>query len=164
MSTTTQVIAGVFKNYYGQLSGFLALKYGVGSDAEDIAQEAFQNMLRVSGASKIDDPKAYLYRAASNIALNHLRRQGYREDYLASLIDYSEEGAEMEVAAIAFEEVETVQVVVNSLSEKDRQTFLMNRIDGKSYSEISDELGVTVSTVEKRMMKVLAKLRNAVGR
>ena len=79
-------IASLFSTCYVSVTKFLTLKYGVGDEADDIAQEAFHNILRVPDSTTIDDPKAYLFRAASNIALNHIRRQGYQQDYITSLM------------------------------------------------------------------------------
>lgn len=154
-------IATLFSTCYASVKGHLRLKYGVGDDADDIVQDAFQKILDVEDIGAIENPKAYLYRAASNLALNRIRRQGYQDDYIASL-DLDGVSPCLQRQFLATADVECVHKVLGKLSDKDRKTFLLNRIDGKSYRQISVELNVTLSTVEKRMMKVLSLLRDAI--
>jgi RNA polymerase sigma-70 factor (ECF subfamily) len=49
--------------------------------------------------------------------------------------------------------------IINSFPEKCRQIFVLNRFDGKKYSEIADLLGISVKTVESQMSKALTILR-----
>jgi RNA polymerase sigma-70 factor (ECF subfamily) len=53
--------------------------------------------------------------------------------------------------------------VIADLPEKQREVFLLSRIDKKKYSEISDMLGISVKAVEKRMSQALIVLREKLG-
>lgn len=154
-------IAALFSTCYVTVKKHLRLKYGVGDEADDIVQDAFQKILNMDDVGDIENPKAYLFRAASNLALNRIRRQGYQDDYIASL-DQDAASPCLQRQFLATADLEVVHEILGRLSEKDRSTFLLNRIDGKSYRQISVELNVTLSTVEKRMMKVLSLLRDAI--
>ena len=48
-----------------------------------------------------------------------------------------------------------LQKAIADLDEKNRVVFLMNRIDGMTYQEIAENIGLTVKAVEKRMKKAL---------
>lgn len=156
-------ISDLFATYSSKVKGFLLLKYGVGDEAEDIVQEAFQNILNIDDVSSIQNPQAYLFRAASNLALNRIRRNSTEESYLGTLSQDEPVSPLLISQLTANADLQRVSEVIDSLSEKDRQTFMLSRYDGKSYKTIALELGVTVSTVEKRMIKVLSLLRDAVG-
>ena len=52
-----------------------------------------------------------------------------------------------------------LQTVIGNLSEKQREVFLMNRIDKKKYKEIALELNISIKTVEKRMSAALKEIR-----
>ena len=52
---------------------------------------------------------------------------------------------------------------IENLPEKVRRAFIMNRFQEMSYREIADELGVSVSSVEKYMITALKTLRAAVN-
>ena len=53
--------------------------------------------------------------------------------------------------------------VIADLPEKQREVFLLSRIDKKKYSEISEIVGVSVKAVEKRMSLALIILREKLG-
>ncbi len=154
-------IAALFNSYYASVKNHLLLKYGVGEDADDILQDAFQKLLDMDDIEIIENPKAYLFKAASNLALNRIRRQGYQDDYIASLDQGTVQHCPQR-QFLASDDLGRVYKVLANLSDKDRKTFLLNRIHGMSYRQISEELHVTLSTVEKRMMKVLSLLRNSI--
>ena len=154
-------IAALFNTCYVSVKEYLRLKYGVGDDAEDIMQEAFQKILDIDDVDSIENPKAYLYRAASNLALNRIRRRSYQVEYIASL-DNDDSSPCLQRQYLARADVQSVREVLAKLSDKDRETFLLSRVHGKSYRQISESLNITQSTVEKRMMKVLSLLRDAI--
>lgn len=160
MSTHAKV-SDIFKKYYSELKGHLSHKFGNENDSDDIIQDAFHNILNVKDFEAIDNPKAYLFRAARNVALNRMRRHNLHQDYVESHDAQDSISQEVERSIIAKNDLTKVKQALEKLPPKDRETFLLNRIEGKSYREISEELNVTVSTVEKRMMKVLAKIRKS---
>jgi RNA polymerase sigma-70 factor (ECF subfamily) len=51
---------------------------------------------------------------------------------------------------------------INSLNDKNRTVFLMNRIDGLTYNEIADNLGLSVKAIEKRMKNALDELKKQI--
>jgi len=48
---------------------------------------------------------------------------------------------------------------INKLPSKCREIFVLNRVEGKKYREISEILGISVNTVENQMGIALRKLR-----
>ena len=53
--------------------------------------------------------------------------------------------------------------VIADLPEKQREVFLLSRIDKKKYSEISEMLDISVKAVEKRMSQALIRMREQIG-
>ena len=56
-----------------------------------------------------------------------------------------------------------LKTVISDLPEKQREVFLLSRIDKKKYSEISEIIGISVKAVEKRMSQALITLRARIG-
>ena len=48
--------------------------------------------------------------------------------------------------------------ILDELSPRTREMFLLNRLEGLSYTQLATRYGVTVSAVEKQMMKAIAHL------
>lgn len=152
----------LFERYQKDLQRFVAHKFGAHHDAEDIVQDAFHNVLRGVDMSQLDNPKAYLYQTASNLALNRIRKQQNHTRYLA-VADIPDEADDAEAPHRAYSsqrDLEKLRRALNGLSPKYRRTFLLSRLEDKTYREISDELGIPVSTVEKHMIKALQFLRD----
>jgi RNA polymerase sigma-70 factor (ECF subfamily) len=55
-----------------------------------------------------------------------------------------------------------LQKAISSLSEAQREVFLMNRIEGKKYREIAELLDISQKAVEKRMSAALKILKSQV--
>lgn len=159
--TPENTAGSAFKKYYVELYRYVQQKFSRAGEAEDIVQDAFQNILTAGNIDTLNNPRAYLYKTAKNIALNRLRQKNYQSGIFVDMNDNDIVGAPMEREIIAERDIQQVRRLLNKLPEKDRTTFLLNRIEGKSYKEISEELGISVSSVEKRMMKVLTAIRRA---
>lgn len=123
-------------------------------DIEDVAQETF---LRAYAAEQkkakgIEQPKAYLFRIAKNIALTRLTNKSsqitsYIEDLSNPAVIYCETNAADE--AEAHETLGIYCEAVASLSEKCRQVFLLRKVHGLSHKEIAEHMSLSVSSVEK---------------
>ena len=137
---------------------------GGGDAAEDLLQELW---LRASaGASgPIADPLAYLYRTANNLMLDRRRGELRRErrDH-----DWTEAtgGAEVGVSdapsgervLIAREQLAAAEAELKSLGERTDHVFRRYRVEGASQRQIADELGISLSAVEKHLQKAYRAL------
>jgi len=159
--TTNQTTTDIFRKYYADLCRYVQHRFSGAGEADDIVQDAFHNILKINSMGAIENPKAYLYRAARNIALNRIRQKDRQPATFVDLDENEVLTIPMDRQLIAQNDMIRVKRALQKLSEKDRTTFLLNRIEGKSYKEISQALGITVSSVEKRMMKVLAIIRKS---
>jgi RNA polymerase sigma-70 factor (ECF subfamily) len=54
---------------------------------------------------------------------------------------------------------EQLRIVINELPEQCRTVFQLSRFDGLKYTEIADQLGLSVRTVETQIRRALKKLR-----
>lgn len=159
------LIERLFCSYRTELVGYLRRKYRRESAcAEDIAQDAFLRLQRLESLKDIENPRAHLYKTASNLAIDHQRREQSRNKY----IEIVEQESDMEQSSShspqrhvqGERQVEALQQAINQLPDNCRRAFLLHRIHGHSYSEIALELGVSVSSVEKYIVKALLACRS----
>jgi RNA polymerase sigma factor (sigma-70 family) len=74
-------------------------------------------------------------------------------------------GHSIETPAFIIEEKEygqRLETAIADLTEEQRVTFLLNRVEGKKHQEIAEILGISRKAVEKRIYTALAKLREKV--
>ncbi len=153
-------VSALFHQYQRELKRFITRKFGDADSAEDIVQDAFHNLLRVENIDELDNPKAYLYRAASNLALNRLRHASHQADYINQQSGDEPATVSLDREVSAQVDLERIQRALKALPDKYRITFEMSRVQGKSYAEIALARGIAVSTVEKHIIKVLKFLRH----
>lgn len=133
------------------------------AQAEDITQEAFLRYLQeLQQGRPVHNAKAWLFRAAHNLALNQLRddsRLSQLED--ASMDDYCGSAA---VYTAALRERAFAQFVaaLKQLSPREQRCIAL-RAEGFRYREIADTLGIRISSVSNYVKRGLEKLSGHTG-
>jgi RNA polymerase sigma-70 factor (ECF subfamily) len=133
-------------------------------DVDDILQEAFMRSYEAAGRSTIRNPRAFLLRTATNLALNHVSRASNKlnaqmEDLtLPEVYQRVTESPESQLDAnLRFV---TFCRAVGGLPEQCRRAFILKKVYGLSQQEIADRLRISESTVEKHIAKGLLMCRD----
>lgn len=132
--------------------------------AEDVAQNLYLRVQRVEDEPPIINKRSFLFRLASNLAIDHIRAEQTRARIQAEAHALLwDELATPDAAQIAIAKVELQRVLkaAASLPEPTRTIFRLHRFDGMRQSEIAALRGVSVTTVEKHVRRALSVLRNA---
>ncbi len=158
-----RVIKSLFATHADEVRRFVSAKFSNTIDAEDIVQDAFHNILANEHAHNIDDQKAYLFKTAQNLALNRIRKQKRHQNYISQQ-STDDDSPMLERTVSAQQDLESVRQAITKLPDKCQRAFLLSRIQHRTYAEISIELGVSVSTVEKYIITALRFLREHIGR
>ncbi len=152
------------KNVYN-----LALRMvGNSEDAADMSQEAFikayNSLTSFRGDSKFS---VWLYRIVSNVCLDYLRSRGRRQTVSLSTENDDGEDVEIDIA----DETQSPERLLDrrltrdavrrglaALPPEHRQILLLREIQGLSYDEIADALGIEAGTVKSRIFRARKKL------
>jgi len=134
-------------------------------DIEDILQDAFVRSFEAQGRYHIRNPRAFLLRTATNLALNHASRAGYRtttdiEDLALSGV-YATGNDAVEETVDADDRFQQFCRAVGGLPEQCRRAFILKKVYGLSQKEIARTLAITESTVEKHIARGLLLCRDA---
>lgn len=151
-------IAQLFKRHGEALRRFLRARFRQDDEADDIAQEAWLRLYRLEHPQQLDNAKAFLFQAASNLAVDHLRRVRLEREF-AQHSQVEEAGPELERAMDADQQLAIVQAAIADLPPVTRQAFTMHRTRNMSYPEIAEALGVSTSMVEKHIIQALKHCR-----
>lgn len=128
--------------------------------AEDIVQELFITLYQKRNFLEITvSLKAYLGRALKYRILNEFRSEGIRTTYAKSLFLNDVCKNDFVEGVEAKDLHKKIETSLASLPEKCRQVFLLSRREDMSNKEISLELNISVSTVEKHIGKALKILK-----
>ena len=133
--------------------------------AEDVLQEVALAAIRQT--SKPTDPTKvapWLYRIALRKVINHHRSTGRRRKLIDGAIaagratELAREPAPGEWL-MQMESRNNVSKVMKQLEPQDRQILMLKYTEGWGYRELSEHLGITLKTVEYRLLKARRALR-----
>jgi RNA polymerase sigma-70 factor (ECF subfamily) len=156
-------VGAIFLDSLALLKRYLARFFFEQQDIEDVAQEAFLRAYVAEQRKVIEQPKAYLFRIAKNLALTRLQRKSreiaYFIDEAGDYVCESGDHLNLEVQEPGYAEVENTELLgiycdaVASLPEKCRQVFLLRKVHGLAHQEIADRMSLSLSSVEKYLHK-----------
>ncbi|HET9985751.1 MAG TPA: sigma-70 family RNA polymerase sigma factor [Longimicrobiales bacterium] len=152
--------AAVYRASYPALVRFLYRKVWDSDRAQELAQETFLRAL----SQAPDDPRAWLYRVAGNLARDEARRAARRKRHLALLErEVAAEGAVPPEGSRGIEQDEEDEVLRRALarlSERDRDALLL-REAGLSYREIAAQLGLAPGAMGTTLARARQRLAAA---
>lgn len=156
-------LEAVFMQNRATLLRFLRAR-GAGDSADDLLQDLW--LKASAGASgPIADPLPYLYRTANNLMLDRrrgaLRRERRDQDWTeatgGAVIGVSD-APSGERVLVAREQLAATEAALKQLGERTDHVFRRYRVEGASQREIADELGISLSAVEKHLQKAYRAL------
>lgn len=132
-------------------------------EASDLTQEAFTRMLRTGAFDRVENPRAYLFRAAHNLVIERARR-GKRKETGLYPFDEGRDAPASPEQALAMEASDLrrcLRRAILAMPRRTRRIFLMHRLRRQTYREIAEEIGIGEQGVEYHMMRALVRCRKA---
>lgn len=148
----------LFQQHWTGLCGFLYRLYGAGPpEPEDVAQEAFSVLSGLKDSSHIEQPKAFLYKVAINIALKARRTNQQMPIKLPveTLDLLLSDAADPEQQLQQQQGLQQIATAIAGLTEKQRFILLASRIQGKTYSQIAAQTGWSLADISRQLHQVL---------
>ena len=150
---------------YPKMFAFAKNYISANEDVENIVQDVFLVLWEKKDELELSCTlTTYLFTLVKNRCLNFLRHKLIEEEYNAQMKEelgfklYALES--MEYSYHSEKELqEIIQRALDTLPERCREVFIKSRIEGLKYKEISEELGISVNTVENHIVTALKKLR-----
>jgi RNA polymerase sigma-70 factor (ECF subfamily) len=121
-------------------------------DADDLYQDTFLAAFRAFGRLRDDNARAWLYRIATNKAIDRRRRQTrtVRLDDLRVVV------AMRDGAALA-----DLETAVRALPAGERAAFVLRRLEDLPYAEVAKALGCSEEAARKRVSEATRKVKEA---
>lgn len=129
-----------------------------GDEARDLAQEVLVRMLATEGWQAITNTRSYMLRMMRNLAIDRLRRAKVvefrhlldRDDF-----DVMDDAPDQHRIAEDRQALADFAQAVSALPERCRVVFERCRVEGQSPKQIAAELGLSLSTLEKRLARAI---------
>ena len=132
-------------------------------EIDDLVQEVFVRMQTHTGGPPIEHLDRYLFAVAASVLTDLARRRAVRHEGAHETLDESHHPIEELTPERVLMDREALEVVVTSIAElpaRTRDIFVLHRFEELSCTSIAAQLGMSVSAVEKHIMKALRVLHD----
>ena len=148
------------------------LQIGNEEEAKDIVSKCFMSLWEHRNDIREEQALSYLFISVRNACLDY-RRSDTRHKKIYENIENKERGA-MEYYSRAIEScdpskvfAEEIMAIVSetlrTLPERQREVFVKTRIEGLSYKEAAEALGLSYKAVDKSLQNTIKKLKSELG-
>lgn len=155
----------LYRQHWTNLCHYVRRNFGGGPpDPEDVAQQAFE---RLSGSTTVvEKVEPFLRRTARNLVIDHHRASLRTSNVMAeiSILDGKYADISPEDVLSSKEELLILNSAIAKLPAKERVALLMHRIDGASFTEIADHLGVSHSGARLLVSRAFERCAGAMER
>ncbi|MFY0598543.1 MAG: RNA polymerase sigma factor [Cyclobacteriaceae bacterium] len=154
-----------FREQAKSLRDFIFYKFGDEEQANDVVQETFIKLWDNCSKVPFEKAKSYIYTIATNLNTSIKRHEKVKLKYHVDTLQTSNEGTNESPEFIVLEKeyMDRLTNAIGSLPERQREAYLLNRVEKKTYVEIAEIMEVSVKAMEKLMHKALLKLRESIG-
>lgn len=136
---------------------WLRRRLGDREHAADIAQDTFVRLLVSGRLPSLDEGRRHLVQIARHLLIDQWRRQRIERAYLDSIAGLPEaESPSPETQALVIEALLQIDTLLAAMPARVREAFLLSQFEGLSYAEIAERLQVSVSSVQKYMLRAIA--------
>jgi RNA polymerase sigma-70 factor (ECF subfamily) len=140
----------------------------VGSDpfAEDVAQSLFLRVQAVRDHPPIVNMRSFLFRLASNLAIDHLRASRRHNAVFSADVDVTDIPSatpSVEARLLDQEKLRRIAAVVETMPLRCRQVFVLIKVEERSVAEAAGQLGISQDMVRKHIRHALLLCHRALA-
>jgi RNA polymerase sigma-70 factor (ECF subfamily) len=160
--STDEFVSRLSRAHGTQLLRFLERMLGRKDLAEDVAQEAYLKLYRLSRPNEVNCPRALLFDVATKLAIDRLRQkraEAATAGAPAEMNDVPDESPRPDRRALLDEAMQRLTRIIEELQPSLRQVFVMRYVTQMPRQEIADQLHISVGAVEQRLTRALTHCR-----
>jgi RNA polymerase sigma-70 factor (ECF subfamily) len=161
--TLEQKVTRYFEQWHAPVHRYLVAAFGHPEEAEEITQEAFLKLYRtMRGGEQIGNARAWVFRAAHNLAIDRIRGQQFielldEESWEELQRSLKDAGPNPEQRLLLQEKFHRLRASIARLTPQERQCLHL-RTKGLRYREIAEVLELGATTVAETLYRVIDKL------
>lgn len=150
------LIAHLFNQNYGWLCKRLSKHTGCNHSAEDLAAEAFLQVWMLPDPGAIRSPRALLATIAQRLMYESWRRKDLERAYLQFLAETPEQvHPSPHEQWMLIESLQAIDRLLDGLPSQAKTVFVLSQLEGLTYVQISERVGLSVARVHQLMKDAL---------
>jgi RNA polymerase sigma-70 factor (ECF subfamily) len=145
----------------GPLSIYFRRRVNDPAEVDDLVQDVFARIIARTADGPVLHLKGYVFQTAASVLADRARRRATRQ--AAAHVPFEPDrhaGADIDPARIAEgrEDLRRAAAALLTLPDRTRAVFVLHRLEGQGYRQIAAAFGISVSAVEKHMMRAIRRL------
>lgn len=156
-----RAVERLFEEHNRALLRYLVVRLQCEQEAKDVAQEAYVRMLQLDSPQTVSYLRAFLYKTASNLAIDRIRFRRMESRKLQMVFFGAEHASpDSSRGAAAAEEVKLLVRALQELGSECREAFVLHRLEGLGSDEIAQRMGTTRRSVQRWIAAALVHCTN----
>lgn len=148
--TGAESLSSLYATHHGWLLDRLRRKVGNPFDAADLTQDTFVRAFTAGRIEEVREPRAWLTTIARNLLTARYRRRSLELAYLEALATLPEPvSPSPEHQALILEAIIEIDAMLDGLPARVRHAFLLAQLEGLTYAQIAEQLGVCERSVKR---------------
>lgn len=161
----SRAVEDLFRQHNKALVQFLRSRLGSDQDAREVAQEAYVRLLQLDRPEELSFLRAYLFKIAANLAIDHVRRLGRARSVSAELPLFEFPEAPTQEARLgARDDLKIVSQAIGELPPKCRQAFLLSTVENWSSSQIARHMNLSDRMIRIYLSRALEHVQIRLSR
>ncbi|MFT4089198.1 MAG: sigma-70 family RNA polymerase sigma factor [Asticcacaulis sp.] len=155
-------LARLYRQYSQSLQRFFMRRVRDREEAQDMTHDLLLKLAHRSDVEKMENPEGYLFTAAANALKDRARHKVISTRYLleAGNTQKNIEDISPERVLMNRQSLDRIMLALGKLDERAREVFILHRLEGMKYADIAGMYGLSVSSIEKDMIRAIAHLAN----
>jgi RNA polymerase sigma-70 factor (family 1) len=155
----------LYKKYSNRLYKFGYSIIKSQEETENLIQDVFlslwENRNKVVKDSSI---KSFLFTIAYNSAISILRKKIKESAFIEHLMSLQEINVEPVNVELEYNDLtKKLDEIINELPQRQKEVYMLHKVEGLKYSEIAERLNISVNTIETHMSRALKTIREKLG-
>ena len=132
-------------------------------DLDDLVAEVMTRAYATVDYAQLTAGRAYLFQIARNLIIDEARRAKIVSFDQIADVDLLMDHSSAERMLQARDELRRLDEIIETLPIQCRRAFILRRVHDKSVREIAEEMGLSVSTVDKHIGRATIRVMQAIG-
>ncbi|WP_144632260.1 sigma-70 family RNA polymerase sigma factor [Bordetella genomosp. 13] len=146
-------LQALYEGNHGWLHQWLRRRLGCGDDAADLAQDTFVRvLLKPDELPGVREPRAYLVTIARGLINDLWRRRSLESAWLDAVAALPAQTAPSPEEQLAmWQALQALDRMLAGLAPKAREVFVLSQLEGLSYAQIAERVGLSERTIKRYM-------------
>jgi len=155
-----------FIDHYADIERYFRQRVVCFQEAADLTQEVFAKVITAYGDTVTGSPRFLLFRVARNVLIDRTRQRKAEISHRGSFVDENDPALVDEVScpsqiADRQDRMASVCHAIATLPPRCRKAFVLNRVEGLTYRQVAEKMGVSPKTVEKHIAHAIGACKAA---